>query len=227
MADVSTVVATYLTHFSADLTVFGPGADGELPSELVEDRLRHRSARRLTALTDEVAREHICFLDWNPSEATALLVAAALGFRGTVEMRDQGIPVRLDADHAAAWTMSIGRALPPTSICDAIKHTDNGVGLRTEFRQLYGLDEIAYEERKANQRRENATATSSIDPHFADLLLTGSNSQGTDWFTRRRLREALHPAQPTNNELESIVGDRWQPPLIATRNAPYRSIGGR
>jgi hypothetical protein len=180
------------------------------------ERLTQQSARRLATLTPEVARDHMRLLDWNPSEANALLIAAALGFRGTVEMRDQGLPVRLDAHLAEAWTMAVDQALPPAPITEAIERTQNAAQLRDAFTRVYGLDEIAYEERKTAQRSGSQGITSPVNVHAAERLLTESTNRGTDWFTRRRLKEALHPAEPTNDELEAAVGHRWQSPLIAT-----------
>jgi hypothetical protein len=39
-----------------------------------------------------------------------------------------------------------------------------------------------------------------------EKLLIESTNRGTDWFTRRRLKEALHPAKPTNDQVEAAVG---------------------
>ena len=119
--------------------------------------------------------------------------------------------------------MTIHQALPPASITEPIERTQNAAQLRAALTLLYGIDEIAYEERKATQRSQNDGVRSPVDADTAEMLLAESTGRGTDWFTRRRLKEARHPARPTNDELAAIVGHRWQPPLIATRHEGFAS----
>jgi hypothetical protein len=219
MADVSTVVATRRTGLPAELTVFGAGADGELATVRVRERLAQLAAHRRATLTPEVAREHLPLLDWNPSEANAIVIAATLGVRGTVEMRDQGLPVHLDAGHAEAWTIALDQALPPAALTEAIERTRDAGQLRAAFTDAYGMDEIGYEEGKAERLAADPKLDAPVDARAVETVLAAAAMRGTDWFTRRRLKEALHPAQPTNDELASIVGDLWRPPLVATGRA--------
>jgi hypothetical protein len=131
-------------------------------------------------------------LTWHPSEATALLVAAALGARGRVEIRNRGLGVtspdvhRVDVAPLVATTAHV-RALTDTSTLDEAE------GAKSRIR---GTSEIDYERSKAVGLGPRSVARRPRDGlrRAADTYLAAAHAQGVDHLTFRRLAEALDAA---------------------------------
>jgi hypothetical protein len=187
LADITSVVATATSAFSADLVVLGVGADGELQPDLVQRRLVELQAQRLSEINRAAAESTRKILEWHPSEATALVVMAVLGYRGRVEIRDRGLPVELTDDTATAWQVALSTAQPDESIRDAIRETTTLDRLEDVFEKFYGVNELKYERDKAAQ----LSKTTVKDRSDASGFLEAASQRGTQWVTRRRLREAI------------------------------------
>lgn len=89
LADALTLAACCQVNAPVRLLVAGPGLDGEIPAEDLHDRM----GPTLLTLTAEHVEPVSAVLEWHPSEATAMLAAAARGVRGLCEVRDAGLPV--------------------------------------------------------------------------------------------------------------------------------------
>lgn len=186
MADISTLVAVSATGLPARLVVVGAGCDGELAPELVERRLKSIGAYSLAPVSSSETDRVISILRWHPSEATALVVMAALGHRGQVEIRDQGLPVPLTDTTASVHEMSLTAALPADEVTDRIRATTSLAALEEAFRETFQISEIDYERRKA-QTLDKGSPPPRVD---VALFLAQAAERGTQWVTRRRLREA-------------------------------------
>jgi hypothetical protein len=206
MADVSSVAAVAAMRLPADLTVLGPGADGELLPDLVRDRLAGLGARHAGVLDAEAARRHLPLLDGNPSEANAVLIAAASGVRGAVEMREGALPVTLEPGMAGAWTVDL-QAVPRAGVHDVLARTTTLAELRSRSAAIFGIDEIG---------REQAADPIGPRPVDVDEVLGAARERGADWLTRYRFGELTAFAITDPGRL----GDHWQPPLIATGHDP-------
>jgi hypothetical protein len=111
---------------------------------------------------------------------------AALGYRGRVEIRDQGLPVDLTEHTATPWQLSLAAAQPPPPIAKLIRETTSLGELEAVFEKIYHINEIDYDRRKA------ASLSSETPPGRSDTasFLQAASDRGTQWVTRRRLREA-------------------------------------
>ena len=186
MADISSIVATALTALPADLVVFGPGADGELAPDLVCRRLLELGARMLQAIETTHAQMALRVLEWHPSEATALVVMAALGYRGRVEIRDSGLPVDLTGHTCASWRLDLDLAQPPPSVASRISDTVSIASLEMAFQELYLINEIDYDRQKVSKLRSEFSDRREDSTRF----LRAAHDRGSQWVTRRRLQEA-------------------------------------
>jgi hypothetical protein len=187
MADITSIVATTVTGLSADLVVIGPGADGELAPDLVCRRLGELGAQELGHLDPKHAQTVLRVLQWHPSEATALVVMAALGYRGRVEIRDSGLPVDLADGTSVLWRLDLESAEPASAVAARIGGTTTLASLEMAFQDLYRINEIDYDRQKA------AILDSSKPPGSPDVaaeFLHAARERGSEWVTRRRLREA-------------------------------------
>lgn len=186
MADISTLVAASATGLPARLIVVGAGCDGELAPELVDRRLKSIGAHSLGLVSSSETDRVVPTLRWHPSEATALVVMAALGHRGQVEIRDQGLPVHLSDTTATVDEMSLAAALPPDEVTDRIRATASLAALEDAFRETFQISEIDYERRKAQSLHDgNPPARADVATFLAQAA-----GRGSQWVTRRRLREA-------------------------------------
>jgi hypothetical protein len=105
-------------------------------------------------------------LDRHPSEATVLVVAAALGFDGTVEIRDPGTQLALGPAGAVVWSLPAATAVKATlaeSLCDTTSLAD----AEDELIERLGWTELGYERaktRRAGSRWARSTTTGEA-PH--------------------------------------------------------------
>ena len=186
MADITSMVATAGAGLHADLVVIGPGADGELAPDLVRRRLVELGASEHPPLAPKHARKAVPVLQWHPSEATSLVAMAALGYRGRVEIRDSGLQVDLTDDTSALWRLDLELAQPPLSVATRIGGTASLASLERAFQELYQINEIDYDRKKAANL---GSRQSTGGPDDAAQFLRAARERGSEWVTRRRLRE--------------------------------------
>ena len=186
LADISTLDAAVETGLPTELIIVGVGCDGELQPALIHERLDELGARGPTPIRQDGARRVVPVLEWHPSEATALVVMATLGYRGIVEIRDKGLPVALTDQASSTWDLLGARCVPASALARAIASTESLRELEDVFRDAYGVDELEYERHKAAE-----IASGDRRPaHNTASFLAEAASRGVDWVTRRRLREA-------------------------------------
>lgn len=164
-------------------------------------------------------------LDWHPSEATALLAAAACGLRGRVEVRDAGLTVDLTDRSASIYSLSLSDVLDINPLAGALADTTSLDQAEDITRRHCGFSEIDYE--RAKQQR-----TTSADRHPSALALDTAvhdfereaAQRGVSYATFRRIAEALRPlrvdAAEVRRHLITTRPDQYQWPLWALDVAP-------
>ncbi len=191
LADQLSLAACVRTGVPTRLLIAGAGLDGELPPQIVTQRLVQLDAEQLPSLTPtDIDRVRHVFA-WHPSEASGLLAAAASGRRGRVEVRDAGDHVELtdatsdvlavDGKRAAAGT-------PAAQLDDVTTLTQ----AERVIRAGTGISEIEYETRKAQRLSERQSHTPTVDDLPAiDALAAAARQRGADFISVRRLSELL------------------------------------
>jgi hypothetical protein len=178
----------------ADLTVpvtvlvAGPGLDGELSEAQVLDAIDRPPAFRLRPDDIEPFRQ---VLDWHPSEATALLAAAAIGLRGRVEIRDAGLVVPLTDTSPTAYALPLDDALALNKLAQAITTSTNLDDAERVTRETGGFSEIDYEREKAQRSSDSrpAAITVKVDASIRQLEASAARRH-IDLMTFRRIAEA-------------------------------------
>lgn len=95
MADSLALAGTSDLQVPVRVRVLGLGLDGELIESDLCRRLNDLGGVLDGTIVRAAAEALLSLFDWYPSEAAALLVGAAIGLRGTAEIRDHRRPVQL------------------------------------------------------------------------------------------------------------------------------------
>lgn len=209
-------------HLDTPVTVLvaGPGLDGELNGPEVVDYLRAAHGEVRTVLGESHTRAALEALEWHPSEATALFVAASRGLRGTAEIRDAGLQVQVRAESATVWAVNAVE-LRTLELPLAIQESGTLEDVEAGLRAVLGWSELDRERSKAENLAKGNKATSVAAAHAAALAYTRSAAErGVDYLTFRRLSEAVG-APGLHVELRRRLiesdGRRYVAPLWATR----------
>jgi len=222
LADSLALAAADAIGAPVDVLVAGTGLDGELPPSYVcrvVERLGGEVGwRRLEAADVERFRP---LLSWHPSEVNGLLIAAAEGFEGTVEIRDAALEVRVDASstlvhrcrHAAAIDHNLlARSLIESTCLEAAEQIMVG---------SMGYSEIDYQRTNAKHYSGAPLDVSEVRQRFRDLSDDRRTQLGVDALTLRRAaelvgiyREQLEDIGPM---LSAWFPEHFTPPLWRLR----------
>ncbi|MGY5132575.1 DUF1152 domain-containing protein [Streptomyces nigrescens] len=203
LADALTLAACCELNFPVRLLVAGPGLDGELPADVLRDRL---GPVALTLTTEHVTPVS-SVLEWHPSEATAMLAATARGVRGLCEVRDAGLPVPLTDEGPTVHEADLDEALNRNQLARAILATENLHQVEQHSREICGFSEIDYERNKASwlgnqpaQRLDPEAVLHQLDEFEAD-----ARGRGITHTTFRRLTEAFGLSGNQRQELRALL----------------------
>ncbi len=211
LADALTLAASTSLEVPVAVLVAGPGLDGELSEAQV---LKITGVQPHLCLNRHDVEPFKAIFDWHPSEATALLAAAARGIRGRVEVRDAGLTVELTDNSAAVYRLPLGAAVDANALVRATANTTSLGGAEEVTRRVCGFSEIDYERAKC-QRIASATATADrLDLDTAVRMFEQrASARGVDYTTFRRIAEAIGPPLVETSDLRKH--------LIATRPEGY------
>jgi hypothetical protein len=211
LADAMVLAACAGLDVPSSIVVAGPGVDGELTEDQVLAATGDEPELVLDA--DDVAPfAHV--LDWHPTESTALLAAAAHGWRGLVEIRDGRLTVPLTDRSAQVHRLALARVLARSRVATALVGSSSLDEAEAITREVCGFCEIDIERRKAAllptsapEDRSNA-APGALD-HEVRELEAAAHARGADFVTFRRIAEALH--------LTTGPADQLRGHLVTTR----------
>ncbi|MCP2337940.1 DUF1152 domain-containing protein [Actinomadura rupiterrae] len=218
LADALILAACDELGLPVTVLVAGPGLDGELTEAEVLSRTGSDLAGKLTA-ADVDRYAHI--LDWHPSEATALLVAAARGLRGTAEIRGGGLPVRLTDRSLDVYRLPLTRALALNPAARALRSTRSLDGAEAVIRRYCGFSEIDFERQKAAGSRRREPLREVPDDEQVRAFEQQTAARGIDYVTFRRVAEVFslrHDAAANlRSQLIATRPNHYAPPLWRTR----------
>jgi hypothetical protein len=215
LADALSLAAATGLDVPVTVLVAGPGLDGELNEAQVLDITGTEAAYGLTAGDVEPFR---VVLDWHPSEATALLAAAACGLRGRVEVRDAGLTVDLTDRSASIYRLSLSDVLGINPLAVALADTTSLDQAEDITRQRLGFSEIDYERAKHQRSKsvDRHPSTLSLDAAVHDFEREAAQ-RGVSYVTFRRIAEAVRPIQVDR-------GDATPPHHHTTRSLPMAAL---
>lgn len=207
LADSLALAGALAAQTPTEVLIVGPGLDGEVPSQTLRPRLPERPLLRL-APSDVERYKHI-FL-WHPSEASALVVAAARRMRGDVEVRDEGHPVSLDMHGAEVFLLTPQEVSAHNSLAGRLAPTRRLADAEAIAIDIIGFNELEYERRKA-AKGAPTPGTDSISPVAAatiDDFCRAARKRAVDYVTFRRIAEALDGAATTDAVRAYLVTEK-------------------
>lgn len=183
LADSLTLAGALEAGIPTSAVVLGPGADAELPEGEVLGHLGGINANVAGRITTDDVRDLGAVLSWHPTEASALVAAAAMGLRGAVAMRRGRAPVPITPRTAEVWRISHPnwQRFP---LARALQETDSLAAAERVMRAV-AVNEIDFERRILSDRasqRPSATVSQLI----ADMQAVGATH-----VTNRRMSQTL------------------------------------
>ncbi|MGV9902266.1 DUF1152 domain-containing protein [Streptomyces sp. NPDC003388] len=205
LADALTLAACCQVNAPVRLLVAGPGLDGELKPEDIGDVL----GPVVHTFTASDASVISAVLEWHPSEATALLAAAARGVRGKCEIRDAGLPVPLTDESPRVHEFDLDDAISRNELARAIMATAHLDEAEAHSREICGSSEIDYERNKAlwlNDRQPAQLDRAAIWPQLEEFEHE-ARARGISHTTFRRIAEALDLSGSQRDDLRRLLID--------------------
>jgi hypothetical protein len=192
LADALVLAACADLPVPADVVVAGVGLDGELTAGEVRERLRAVGGRVETVLGPRDAEGLGAVFGWHPSEATAMLVAAIVGARGVVEVRDGGMQIMLDDSCAEVWQCPARDLARASLLAPRLAGTATLGEVEDVVREVCGFCEIDHERAKAARLAGVPREPVGIEMIEERVAAFGAACarRGADFVTFRRLAEA-------------------------------------
>ncbi|MFD3328490.1 DUF1152 domain-containing protein [Streptomyces sp. NPDC058701] len=145
LGDALALAACAATGLPTTVYVAGPGLDNEVPPTELLPRLGEPAFALTAAHTEGV----LPVFDWHPSEASALLVAAARGVRGVCGTRDAPRPVLLDDSACRVHRLTLNRALALSPLARSLAGSTSLDEAEAASRAVCGFSEIERERHRA------------------------------------------------------------------------------
>ncbi|MFD5199866.1 DUF1152 domain-containing protein [Streptomyces sp. NPDC058375] len=221
LPDALVIAACATAGVPTRLRLAGPGLDCEIP----ESELLPVLGDDFLTLTGADTRgvEHL--FDWHPSEASALLVAAARGERGGCVVRDTGRPVVLSDASARVHRIGLDRVLERNRLARALYERGTGTlddAEKTSW-EVCGFSELQRERDRSLRLRDTASPEVSLTEalHGLDAWLGRLRAAhpGARYATFRCVAEGLGLTGAAARSLRThLVRDRphrYAAPLFA------------
>ncbi|WP_280308287.1 DUF1152 domain-containing protein [Nocardia abscessus] len=227
LADSVALAAAISSGLTTQVLVAGVGLDGELSPAELDARLIALDAKEVGNLIPDDAKGFASIWSWHPSEANALLAAAASGWRGCVETQRGAV---VDVTDAATRVYRIAAtALSESSLAALLARTSSLHEIEQLLREHRGYSDIDVERdrllHRARPRMPDADTLTLIDGYTADAY-----ARGVDALTVRRVIEltgATYPAATAalRDHLARSRPDNFRPPLYTVQptNRPRSS----
>ncbi|MFE4832212.1 DUF1152 domain-containing protein [Streptomyces sp. NPDC056672] len=152
--DAMLLAATAACGIRGTVTVVGAGLDGELtPHEFAESgaALKWRAGKPISG---SVAADVYRQLAWFPSEASLLMLLAAQGVSGTVDITRGREPVVLEVGAARPVSMDVSAVARFNCLADAVRNTTDFATVDRILRDLGCVSEYGLEKDKLRRRPE-------------------------------------------------------------------------
>lgn len=216
LADSLALIACALTELPCRVVITGAGLDGELTEAEVIKRCHEHGAQQSGHISAQDAAAFRPLLNWHPSEVTGLLLAAATGYRGVVEVRDTGLPVPLTDASTHLYELPITSLTDANLFADGLAPSTSLAEVEDAISAVCGNTEIDYERCKA-QRLTPPNQYQKPTRSMLDEISTKAKVRGADYLTTRRIAELLRirgdHLEDLSNDLRSITTARYDPPL--------------
>ncbi|MFF6869555.1 DUF1152 domain-containing protein [Streptomyces sp. NPDC090109] len=196
LGDALALAACAATGIPTTVYVAGPGLDNEVPLPLLMPRLGEPAL----TLAPEDTEGVLAVFDWHPSEAGAVLVAAARGARGVCGTRDAPRPLVLDDSARQVHRLTCEEALRLNPLAGALERCSGLEAAEEVSYEVCGFSEIARERRRAEAAPAVPSPRPPEDPEALLARFTAWErsrlAEGLDYVTTRRITEELALTPP-------------------------------
>ena len=192
LADSMALAAVAGLPVGSEVVVAGPGLDGELPEAYVRSQMG-TAGHHQQRVSSSDAKNYVAALDHHPSEATALLSAAAIGIEGKAEIRDSAALVPLGAASADLLVASCGAILANNSVASSLAPTRSFAEAEQVTRAICGRTELDHERAKAAAAKHQVRDDPPSDEirRRIEAYRSAAARRGADLVSFRRLTEAI------------------------------------
>ncbi|MEV6771963.1 DUF1152 domain-containing protein [Nocardia sp. NPDC051030] len=195
LADSLALAAALQSGIDTRVLVAGIALDGELSPPELHARLDQLQARETGGLTPEAVAPFADIWSWHPSEANALLAAAAAGWRGVVETQrnalialTDGAPLIYEVNARTLADSSLAAPLAATTTFEQVEQ------LLRDRRS--GRSELDIERHRAERDRGEVRTPTQDSVHAIDVYAADARSRGIDALTVRRVAELVYAVDP-------------------------------
>ncbi|MGW4698781.1 DUF1152 domain-containing protein [Streptomyces sp. NPDC004285] len=201
LGDALALAACAAAGLPTTVYVAGPGLDNEVPRAVLAPRLGAPAFALAPEDTDGV----LSVFDWHPSEAGAMLVAAARGVRGVCGTRDAPAPVLLDDASHQVHRLTGDEALRLSPLARALADCPDLEAAETVSHAVCGFSEIARERQRAAVLpappgpRPAGEAAAVLERYLA--FERALRAEGLAYVTTRRITEELDLTPPEADAL--------------------------
>ncbi|MFJ3582883.1 DUF1152 domain-containing protein [Streptomyces sp. NPDC090127] len=217
LGDALALAACAATGITTSVYVAGPGLDNEVPLSDLMPRLGPPAF----ALTPEDTDGVLGVFDWHPSEAGAMLVAAARGVRGVCGTRDAPRPVLLDDTARQVHRLTCEEALRLSPLAGALDLCPSLEAAEKASTAICGFSEVARERDRAATApptpRRHEAPSADADAVLARFAVWERSrlAEGLGYVTTRRITEDLDLTLPEALTLYGTLRSGTSPRHVA------------
>jgi hypothetical protein len=207
LADSMTLAAVNGLALPTQVVVAGPGLDGELDEATVWQRCTQAGSSIRKLRTSDV-KPYLSALSRHPSEATALLAAAALGVGGQTEIRDKGALVPVGAHSSAMHVIDTANVIKVNTTAAGLMKTRSLEEAEATLSQHRRSSELIYERRKAHCKKDSTELVDHADAVSRyGQYREQSIKRGIQILTFRRIAETIGLNTFNVDYIRSLVCD--------------------
>ncbi|WP_429455218.1 DUF1152 domain-containing protein [Nocardia sp. GP40] len=217
LADSLALAAAVQTGIATRVIVAGIGMDGELSAAEADGRLEKLRATQLIELMPRHAAPFESIWAWHPSEANALIAAAASGWRGTVECQ-RNAAVELTSGASAVYEVDARRLVDASLAASLMRTTSLDAAERLLRERRDGRSELDVERRRAAGGLAEVRMPNQETLEVIDRYATHARERGVGALTVRRVAELVSAIAPAATDVlrELLTEHRpthFRPPL--------------
>jgi hypothetical protein len=217
LADSLVLAATDGLGVPVHVLITAIGLDGELSPDYVRDTVtRVRGDIDIDCVSEVDVTGYATLSSWHPSEVNGLLIAAARGFEGTVEIRDAGVPVHVSAANVTVHRCDNDALIAHNHLTKSMIESTSLADAERSLLQHRDYSELMYQRNRAPEYRSRPHV-GCVEGRIARLLAYRATSTTVDAVSLRRAAEIMevdvHGLSVISPELERRFPDRFRPPV--------------
>lgn len=218
LADSLVLAATDGIGVPVDVLITAVGLDAELAPDYVQDTV--------VGVRGDVDYAHVAPVDvewlgdvarWHPSEVNGLLIAAARGYTGAVEIRDAGLLVDVSAANATVHRCDNQALIAHNRLTKAMIESSSLREAELGLLQHRDYSELAYQRGRAPEYRARPMLGAIAERIGRLLRYRSRHGSKVDALSLRRAAEVMevdvHGLLAIGPTLEQDFGDRFTPPI--------------